>query len=174
MNPKTNLSQPTKALDSIEESPQSVSRIPNDDETRRRTQHIDWIEGLHQLSRITVSAPGIDAVLKALLEATDRVLNVSVVTVRLRHPATGHLDATACRNLKETEWRSTVSSGGLGLSRATVENKTPVMILDVQHSPQARHGAFLKEHGLNSYLGVPLMEAGQGAGVIGYYSTGEE
>jgi len=178
MNSKTNFSQPTDGLDSVEEAPEilaaKLARMSNDDATRRRTQHIDWIEGLHQLSRTSVVAPGIDAILKALLDAADRVANVSVVTIRLRHPATGHLDATTCRNLHETEWRSTVSSGGIGLSRATVENQTPVMILDVQHSPQARHSAFLKEHGLNSYLGVPLMEAGQVAGVVGYYSTGEE
>jgi signal transduction histidine kinase len=133
-------------------------------------QHVDWIEGLHQLSRVIVSAPNLDVVIKNLLEASEHVVNVRAVTVRLRDPKTGDLNAIACQNLNEAEWKSTIPQGALGLSKAAVESGVPVMLLDIQHHSGVRNGALLRKYGLVSYLGIPCVVRGQITGVIGYYS----
>lgn len=137
---------------------------------QRDCDHVDWIEGLHQLSRSIVSALDVNSVVKTLLEIAARPVNVHAITVRLRNPVTGQLDATACGNLDDTDWRAAIPSGGGGLSRAVVENKAPVIVLDVQGSPNVSHRAFLNRHGLVSYLGVPLLVGRRVTGVIGYYS----
>ena len=133
-------------------------------------QHVDWIEGLHKLSQTIVSAPDLNSVIKILLETAEHIASVQAITVRLRNHTTGLLDATSCLNLNETEWKSTIPRGAVGLSRAAVESKAPVMIIDIQNHAGARHGVFLRRYGLVSYLGIPLVAAGELEGVIGYYS----
>jgi len=137
---------------------------------REGCQHVDWIEGLHKLSQTVASAGDLNSVVKIALDAAEHVASVQAITVRLRNLTTGHLDPTACSNLDETEWKSTIPRGAVGLSRAAVESKTPVLIIDIQNHASARHRAFLRRYGLVSYLSVPLVVAGECNGVIGYYS----
>jgi signal transduction histidine kinase len=170
----TNLSQPTDKPGHIRQPRETLAKnLPEKNPNSalpRDCQHVDWIEGLHQLSRSIVSARDRNSVVKRLLEIAAHVRNVQAITVRLCNPVTGHLDATACGKLDATDWRATIPSGGVGLSRPVIESQAPVMVLDIQHSPSARHSAFLNRHGLVSYLGVPLFVGGRVTGVIGYYS----
>src|SRR5215470_3605712 len=133
-------------------------------------QHANWIEGLHQLGRTIACAPELNLVIDKVLESAESVVNVQCITVRLRNPITGDLDAVACKNLDEAEWKSTVPKGRVGLSRAAFENAAPVMICDIQNHADARHGSLLRKYGLVSYLGIPCVVSGRIAGVIGYYS----
>ena len=137
-------------------------------------RHVDWIEGLHQLSRAIVAAPDLDSVVKNLLEASEHAANVRAVTVRLRDSVTGDLNAIACKNLDEAEWKSAIPKGAVGLSKAAVESAAPVMLLNIQHHSGTRNRGLLRRHGLVSYLGIPCMLRGQVMGVIGYYSKNPE
>ena len=150
--------------------PKSLQEKDGDRDQQLGCQHISWIEGLHQLGRTIVGAPGLNSVIDKVLESAQSVVNVQSITVRLRNPITGDLDAVACKNLDEAEWKSTIPKGRLGLSRVAVENAAPVMICDIQHHADARHGALLRKYGLVSYLGIPCIVSGRIAGVIGYYS----
>src|SRR5215831_6617431 len=132
--------------------------------------HMEWVEGLHQLSRTIVDACDANTIIDRLLESAQSVLNLQSITVRLRNPITGDLDAVACKNLDETEWKSTVPKGAQGLSSLVVESASPVMICDLQSHPNVRHRALLRRLGLVSYLGIPCVVNGRIVGVIGYYS----
>jgi len=148
--------------------------LSNTDRNERSCQHVDWIDGLDALSRTILSAPPLESVFKQLVTSAERVAAVHAITLRVRNPATGYLDASLCKNLNRTEWQSTVPRGGIGLSKAVVENRAPAMIQDIQRSPSTRNAGILIEHGLNSYLGVPLMVGGQVTGVVGYYSRNDQ
>jgi GAF domain-containing protein len=150
--------------------PKSLQEKDGDRDEQRGCQHVSWIEGLHQLSRTIVGAPELNSVIDKVLESAECVVNVQSVTVRLRNPITGDLDAVACKNLDEAEWKSTIPKGRLGLSRVAVENAAPVMICDIQHHADARHGALLRKYGLVSYLGIPCIVSGRIVVFIVYYS----
>ncbi|HTN71578.1 MAG TPA: GAF domain-containing sensor histidine kinase [Methylomirabilota bacterium] len=132
--------------------------------------HLEWVEGLHLLSRTITGTPDVSAIIDKTLESAQSVLNLQSITVRLRNPITGDLDAVACKNLDETEWKSSVPKGALGLSGVVAESAGPIMICDLQNHPNVRRGAMLRRLGLVSYLGIPFIVNGRVAGVIGYYS----
>ena len=138
---------------------------------RRGCPHVDWIEGLHQFSRSIVDAPELNSVAHKLFEAAEYVGHVRSITVRLRNSITGDLDAVACKNLDEAEWKSIIPKGTLGFSRTVVESAAPAMILDIQHHASARHRVLLRRYGLISYLGIPCLVSGEVMGVIGCYSN---
>ena len=157
------MNAPTKVL---------TNRLQDEDTNplQHGCQHVDWIEGLHQFSRIIVCASNLDSVINNLLETAVRVVNVRAITVRLRDSMTGDLDPIACKNLNEIEWKSIVPKGAVGLSKVAVESAAPVMIFDIQHHAGTRGRALLRRYGLVSYLGIPCVVRGQVVGVIGYYS----
>jgi signal transduction histidine kinase len=165
--PKDNFGQ----VNSPAEVPAKSLLEKDEDHSRQgECQHVNWIEGLHQLSRTTAGAPAPNSVVDKLLEAAESVVNVRSITCRLRNPITGDLDPVACKNLDEAEWKSTIPKGSVGLGKAAVESGTPVMILNIQHHADARDRALLRKYGLVSYLGIPCVVGGQVMGVIGYYS----
>ena len=165
--PKDNFGQ----VNSPAEVPAKSLLEKDEDHSRQEgCQHVDWIEGLHQLSRTTAGAPEPNSVVDKLLEASESVINVRSITCRLRNPITGDLDPVACKNLDEAEWKATIPKGAVGLSKAAVESGAPVMILNIQHHADARDRALLRKYGLISYLGIPCVVGGQVMGVIGYYS----
>ena len=154
-------------------SPAEVSpKIDHEQDGSQEQQcaHMDWVEGLHQLSRTIIGARDVNTIIDRVLGSAQSVINLQSITVRLRNPITGELDAFACKNLDEVEWKSTVPRGALGLSRVVVESAAPVMICDLQSHPNVRCGALLRRFGLVSYLGTPCVVNGRVVGVIGYYS----
>ena len=129
--PKNNFSEMSSPSEVLAKRLQDRER-----ERQHGCQHVDWIEGLHQLSRAVVSAPDLDAVVRNLLAASEHVVNVQAVTVRLRDPITRDLNAIACKNLNAAEWKSAIPQGAVGLSKVAVESAAPVMLLDIQHHPR--------------------------------------
>lgn len=129
------------------------------------------MEHLHRLSQTFLTAPDLHKILDALLEAAAPIAAVSAITIRMRNRKTGALDAIACKNLDEAEWKNSIPRGAIGLSKTVLETGKPVMIANVQAHANARHVRFLRKYGLRAYFGVPLVADGTILGVIGYYST---
>lgn len=138
---------------------------------RRSKDHLERMEHLHRLAQTFLTAPDLQKILDALLEAAEPIAAVSAITLRMRNLKTGALDAIACKNLDEEEWKNTIPRGALGLSKTALETGKPVMIANVQTHANARHVRFLRKYGLRAYYGVPLVIDGAILGVIGYYST---
>lgn len=135
------------------------------------TGYLERMERFRRLAAIFPSSPDRRKILNALLHAAEPVAAVSAVTVRLRNRKTGILDAIACKNLDEREWKETFPRGAIGLSKIALQSGKPVMILDVSSHASARHVRFLRKYGLASYFGVPLAIEGKIIGVIGYFSA---
>jgi hypothetical protein len=73
--------------------PKSLQEKDGDSDQQLGCQHISWMEGLHQLGRAIIGAAGLNSVIDKVLESAQSVVNVQSITVRLRNPITGDLDA---------------------------------------------------------------------------------
>ncbi|MBM4262641.1 MAG: GAF domain-containing sensor histidine kinase [Deltaproteobacteria bacterium] len=158
--------RPVVGLPTAKSNPSSLLPSP-----RRSRDYIERMEHLHRLAQTFLTAPGLHKILDALFDAAAPIAAVSAITIRMRNRKTGALDAIACKNLDEEEWKHTIPRGAVGLSRTALETGKPVMIANAQARASTRYIRFLRKYGLRAYYGVPLVVDGTILGVIGYYST---
>ena len=105
--------------------------------------------------------------METLLEKIEPFLpHAAVSAVRIINRETGSLEEMAFRNITQVEWKKGVPEGGLGLSKAVLENKAPLMVENALEDPRTRYPQFFRAHGLISYLGVPLVAKGEVIGDI--------
>ena len=57
--------------------------------------------------------------------------------------------------------------------RVVIEEQSPLVILNLQTDPRTKNPHFYRQHGLVSYVGVPLIAKGEGLGVLGIYTREE-
>jgi signal transduction histidine kinase len=133
------------------------------------------LAALHEVNLAATSTLDLRAVLKVLLEKTDRLIPfVKATTVRLVNRETGDLEPVACRNLNEDEWKAaTKSAASGGLAGMLRDKKAPEMVLDAKTDPRSLASKFLRKNGLVSYLRVPLMAKGEVLGVITFFTKEE-
>jgi PAS domain S-box-containing protein len=125
---------------------------------------------LHEINLATTSTLELRTLLDLLLEKIDLFFPYSVITLRLLNPSTNKLEPVACRNLDEQEWRSAVKEERLGVARAVLEKKGPLIIADVQKDPRTRHREYTRKQGLVSFLGLPLIAKSDVLGVLSFFT----
>ena len=130
------------------------------------------IQALHEIDLAITSTLDLRAVLQILLEKIDLFLPYSVATVRLVNKRTGELEAVACRNLDEQEWKAATARAG-GLGRLIPEINSPVMVRSAQTDPRSLASEFLRKHGLVSYLRAPLIAKGEVLGILTFFTKEE-
>lgn len=134
-------------------------------------RHVRGITALHEINLATTSTLDLRAVLKILLEKIDPLLPYSAVTaVRIIDRETGLLEAAVFRNITGEEWKREIPEGGGGLSKAVLETKAPVMVVNALEDPRTRYPEFLRRYGLISYLGVPLVVKDEVLGDISIFT----
>ncbi|MEE9145510.1 MAG: GAF domain-containing protein, partial [Candidatus Binatia bacterium] len=132
------------------------------------------LEVLHEIGLATNSTLDLQSVLELLLEKIDHLLpHPAATTVRLLNKETEELELAACRHLGEEEWRVAVAQGRGGLSKTVFKNKAPLIIANVQTDSRTRDPKFFREHGLVSYLGVPLIAKDEVLGVLSFFTKEE-
>ncbi|MEI5579463.1 hypothetical protein WB472_47915, partial [Streptomyces brasiliscabiei] len=72
---------------------------------KRLERNLQRLNALHDIDMAITSTLDLHAVLKILMEKVDLVLPDAVATIRLISKESGKLEAVACRNLDEAEWR---------------------------------------------------------------------
>lgn len=125
---------------------------------------------LHEINIAMTSTLDLRSALDTMLDKISRLLPYPATTVRLLNKENGRLEAVACRNLDEEEWKGLSRDGKTGLTRDVVARRGPVSIPDVQTDPRASQLDFLRKHGLISYLGVPLIVKEELLGVLGFFT----
>jgi PAS domain S-box-containing protein len=136
-----------------------------------KLQHtLERIRVLHQIGMAIASTLDLRRVLDILLEKLHRSTSYAAATVRLVNRRTGELEAVACWNINEEKWKRTFAKNPGGLSELVLETKTPVMIDDVAQDPRTRHQDFMREYGLVSFLGIPLIAKDEALGVLAVFT----
>jgi signal transduction histidine kinase len=132
------------------------------------------LAALHEINLASTSTLDLAAVLDLLLANSDKLLPfVAATTIRLVNAQTGELEAVACRNLDAAEWKAETTRGDHGLDRLLEQKNQPLMVLNAQSDPRSLSLDFLRNHGLVSYLRVPLTAQDRVLGVITFFTKVE-
>jgi signal transduction histidine kinase len=127
---------------------------------------------LHDINCALTSSLDLQTVMNLLLEKIDQFLSYDVaLTLRLFDKANAQLQAVACRNLDEREWKAEEwRDRGRGIPNLVAGSKEILMIEDVRKDPRAKNPEFFERQGMISYLGIPLTTKDELVGVLGIYS----
>jgi len=124
-------------------------------------------QALAELQRVTDVALAhltLDDLLAALLERIAEILHSDTVAVLLADEETGMLHARAAKGIEEEVEQRVRIPIGRGFAGRVAAERRPITILDVGHADVLN--PLLREKGIRSLLGVPLLVAGRVIGVL--------
>jgi signal transduction histidine kinase len=131
------------------------------------TDDIQGADRLRKLQALTDAALAhleLDALLPTLLSRTREILGVDTCAVLLLDEETDELVARAAVGIEEEVERGVRIPVGLGFAGRVAADRRPVVIDDVDHADVIN--PILREKGIKSMLGVPLLVAGKVIGVL--------
>jgi PAS domain S-box-containing protein len=135
-------------------------------------QNLKRIRALHEIDLAITSTLELRTTLDVLLERIDLFFDYSSAsTVSLFNARSGVLEPVACRNLDETAWKTEKMKPQRSVAHAVFEGSKAVAISDIQSDSRIQNHAFFIQHGLRSYLGVPLVVRDKPLGVLGLYTS---
>ncbi|HWP60111.1 MAG TPA: ATP-binding protein [Candidatus Acidoferrales bacterium] len=136
-------------------------------ETQR---NLNRIRALREVETAIGSTLDLRTVLYLLLESGRRFLPFPHVSAaRLWDKRTDSLRPEASRDVSMERWPLEDSES----DRELMTKRAPLVIADLQRDWRTRRSAFFREHGLVSYLGVPLIASDEVLGVLEYYTKEE-
>lgn len=141
-----------------------ASLIVRDISGRKRAEA--ELRALHDINLAISSTLDRQAILQVLLEKIEVLLPCAASHIRLIDEATGRLDAVACRNLNEEQWKSGEVGSNHVVLQKIVRSKKPLVIRNLQTSEPTGRQEFYRREGLVSYLGMPLIVKDQAMGVL--------
>ncbi|HEY2436508.1 MAG TPA: SpoIIE family protein phosphatase [Solirubrobacteraceae bacterium] len=119
---------------------------------------------LSQLSDVGLSELGLEELLDELLDRTREALNVDTVAILLLDRDTGELVARAARGIEEEVERGVRIPIGRGFAGRIAAERVAIFIGDVDHADILN--PILREKGIRSLLGIPLIVEGDLIGVM--------
>jgi sigma-B regulation protein RsbU (phosphoserine phosphatase) len=124
-------------------------------------------ERLRRIEAVTDTALGhlgVEALLVELLDRVRDLLEVDTAAVLLLDPSGQYLVATAARGIEEEVRQGVRIPLGKGFAGRIAATRAPVILETVDHSNVLN--PILREKGICSLLGVPLMSGGEAIGVL--------
>ena len=124
-------------------------------------------ERLRRIEAVTDTALGhleVEALLSELLDRVRDLLEVDTAAVLLLDRSGQYLVATAARGIEEEVRQGVRIPLGKGFAGRIAASRQPVILEKVDHSNVLN--PILREKGIRSLLGVPLMSGGQAIGVL--------
>ncbi|MCE3555396.1 SpoIIE family protein phosphatase [Pseudonocardia sp. RS11V-5] len=124
----------------------------------------DRLRRIQTLTDTELARLGVDEMLAEMLERVRDLLEVDTTAVLLLDPSATFLVATATRGLEEETRQGVRIPLGKGFAGKIAAQKRPVIIDQVDHSNVMN--PILREKGIRSLLGVPLLVGGDVIGVL--------
>ena len=124
----------------------------------------DRLRRIHALTDTRLARLEVDALLEELLGRVRALLEVDTVAVLLLDPSASYLVATATRGLEEEIRQGVRIPIGRGFAGRIAAQRRAVTIPEVDHSNVLN--PILREKGVRSLLGVPLMIGNDVMGVL--------
>jgi serine phosphatase RsbU (regulator of sigma subunit)/anti-sigma regulatory factor (Ser/Thr protein kinase) len=155
--------RPTGTRVTMISKPLVVARSPRDHEPADRPseERLRWLEAVNDsgLAELTV-----DQLLDELLEKVRELMEVDTAAVLLLDPSRQFLLATVARGIEEEVHQGVRIPLGRGFAGRIAEDRRWVAIEQVDHSNVLN--PILREKGITSLLGVPLVAGGNVLGVL--------
>jgi len=125
---------------------------------------IDRMKRVQTVTDVALAHMTLDELLAELLTRVRDALNADTVTILLTEEPGGELVAWAAKGLEEEVERGVRVQFGTGFAGRIASTRLPVTIKDVDQYPVLN--PLLKQRGIKSLLGVPLLVEGRVIGVI--------
>lgn len=122
------------------------------------------VAALHSLSDPALSELGLEEFLDELLVRVREALDVDTVAILLHDAATQQLVARAAKGIEEEVERGVRIPVGSGFAGRIAAERVAIFIADVDHADIMN--PILREKGIQSLLGVPLIVEGELIGVL--------
>jgi anti-sigma regulatory factor (Ser/Thr protein kinase)/putative methionine-R-sulfoxide reductase with GAF domain len=122
------------------------------------------VRSLYRLSDPALSELALEELLDELLERVRDALNVDTVAILLFEEQTQQLVARAARGIEEEVEQGVRLPIGRGFAGRIAAERVPIFIADVDHADILN--PILRQKGIRSLLGVPLIVAGNLIGVM--------
>ena len=133
--------------------------------------NLERVRALHEINLAITSTLDLRTIVYVLLEHVDSFLPCpTVTTLRLVGSESKQMEYLASRGVEISEWRMHKERFSLDYEKEALENKRPLMIADLRADPRTKPSAFYRQHGLVSYLGIPLVVKEDALGVLGFYA----
>jgi signal transduction histidine kinase len=122
------------------------------------------VENIQAVTDAALAHLEVDELLAVLLPRIREILHADTCAVLLLDEATNELVARAAVGIEEEVERGVRIPVGLGFAGRIAAERKPVILPDVEHADVLN--PILREKGIKSMLGVPLLVAGEPLGVI--------
>ena len=129
-----------------------------------KIQDADRLRRLQALTDAALAHLELDTLLPTLLARTREVLDVDTCAILLLDEETNELVARAAVGIEEEVEQGVRIPVGRGFAGRVAAGRRPVILEDVDHADVLN--PILREKGIKSLLGVPLMVAGRVLGVL--------
>ena len=124
----------------------------------------EQVRNLNRLSDPTLSELSLDALLEELLVRVRETLSVDTVAILLHDAATDELVARAASGIEDEVEQGVRVPLGEGFAGRIAAERVAIFVADVDHADI--HNPILREKGIRSLLGVPLIVEGELIGVL--------
>jgi anti-sigma regulatory factor (Ser/Thr protein kinase)/putative methionine-R-sulfoxide reductase with GAF domain len=124
----------------------------------------EQLRALHQLSDAALSELGLDELLEELLDRVRDALGVDTAAILLLDRASNELVARAARGIEEEVEQGVRVPLATGFAGRIAAGRVPIFIRDVGHADI--WNPILRQKGIASLLGVPLIVEGDLVGVL--------
>ena len=124
----------------------------------------EQVRNLNRLSDPTLSELSLDALLEELLVRVRQTLSVDTVAILLHDAATDELVARAASGIENEVEQGVRVPLGKGFAGRIAAERVAIFVADVDHADI--HNPILREKGIRSLLGVPLIVEGELIGVL--------
>lgn len=138
-----------------------------DEMTRKARQ----LETLSQVSETVVSNRVIEDVMHLMVTMTAQMMQSKICSIMLLDHATGELRIVATQSLSEQYRLKPNLKIGQSISGRAVQERRPMIVLDVTREKQYMYPDIAKKEGLCSLLSVPMMIREKAVGVINSYTS---
>jgi len=135
---------------------------------RRKALQLDT---LSQVSETLASNRLIEDVLQLIVTMTAQMMNSKICSLMLLDPPSGELRIMATQSLSELYRRKSNLKVGQSISGRAVQERRPVIVLDVTHERDYMYPEIARKEGLCSLLSVPMLIRDRAIGVINSYTS---
>ena len=125
---------------------------------------LEQLRRLESIGDVALAHVGVDSMLPELLDRVRDALRVDTVAVLLLDEASGDLVARAARGIEEEVERGVRVPLGRGFAGRIAAERGPIVIDSLEGADVVN--PLLREKGIQSLLGVPLLAAGRMLGVL--------
>lgn len=126
---------------------------------------------LQDVNLAITSTLDLSAVLDTFLDKVTQLLPEFAITIRLLNHENGFLEPLASRGIDEVRFKRPVSMElTSGRAREILNARRSMVIADLRRDRRLGRTDFIRENGLVSWVGVPLIAKGESLGTISFYT----